>query len=218
MKRGRLCDWSELGQGTFGVVHVAYDENGNQMAVKKLRSMWYDYPVETVSELTCLALRHPHLAGMHGACRPSVSSSGDDSDSSAEAPRRHLWLCMPHGGRSLDAWLRAHRPSFDQVGRLMAQLLCGVEYMHSALGIYHGDIKPANVFVHRGNQLKLGDLGLSKTTLDATNPKFHTMCGSPLYLAPEVHMGEISPASNACPNPSSRADREARPVTRLLRV
>ena len=159
MKRGRLCDWSELGQGTFGVVHVAYDENGNQMAVKKLRSMWYDYPLETVSELTCLALRHPHLAGMHGACRPSVSSSGDDSDSSAEAPQRHLWLCMPHGGRSLDAWLRAHRPSFDQVDRLMAQLLCGVEYMHSALGIYHGDIKPANVLIDSRSQIQICDFG-----------------------------------------------------------
>lgn len=87
-----------------------------------------------------------------------------------------------------------------------AQILSAVDYLHCRR-VMHRDIKPANVFVHRGNQLKLGDLGLSKTTLDATNPKFHTMCGSPLYLAPEVHMGEKSLASNTCPNPSSRADR-----------
>ena len=38
---------------------------------------------------------------------------------------------------------------------------------------------------------KLGDLGLSKI-VSAASPKAeaHTRCGSPLYLAPEVHMGQ----------------------------
>ena len=41
----------------------------------------------------------------------------------------------------------------------MAQLLCGVEYMHRALGIYHGDIKPANILINSHYQLQICDFG-----------------------------------------------------------
>ena len=53
----------------------------------------------------------------------------------------------------------------------------------------HRDIKPANVFMH-GGTCRLADLGLSKQVLlSLTGKQAHTQCGSPLYLAPEVHMG-----------------------------
>eukprot|EP00966_Prymnesium_polylepis_P311651 7201251-Prymnesium_polylepis.1 len=43
--------------------------------------------------------------------------------------------------------------------------------------------------MHRRDMIKLGDLGLSKYDHAVTSDKKHTVCGSPLYLAPEVHMG-----------------------------
>ena len=44
--------------------------------------------------------------------------------------------------------------------------------------------------MHKGS-MKLGDLGLSKQVLlTMTGAQKHTQCGSPLYLAPEVHMGQ----------------------------
>ena len=51
----------------------------------------------------------------------------------------------------------------------------------------HRDIKPRNVFIHKG-VLKLGDLGLSKQAVQGAAQK-HTVCGSPIYAAPEVHVG-----------------------------
>ena len=40
------------------------------------------------------------------------------------------------------------------------------------------------------NMIKLGDLGLSKQVFTGVSKAgIHTQCGSPLYLAPEVHMG-----------------------------
>ena len=51
-----------------------------------------------------------------------------------------------------------------------------------ALQVMHRDIKPRNVFIHKG-VLKLGDLGLSKQAVQGAAQK-HTVCGSPIYAAP----------------------------------
>ena len=51
------------------------------------------------------------------------------------------------------------------------------------LSIIHRDIKPANILVNKNGTIKLIDFGLSKIlNTDLTS----TMCGSPLYMAPEI--------------------------------
>ena len=53
--------------------------------------------------------------------------------------------------------------------------------------IVHRDIKPANILLQCRNPLyiKLADFGLSRAQVDLT-----TMCGTPIYLAPEVWGGK----------------------------
>lgn len=76
----------------------------------------------------------------------------------------------------------------EQVHLWLLQIASGIDFLHS-LKIMHRDIKPANIFMHSG-VCKLGDLGLSKQVImTMTGKQDHTQCGSPLYLAPEVHMG-----------------------------
>ena len=75
-----------------------------------------------------------------------------------------------------------------QVNVWFVQLTAAVHYLHHSK-ILHRDIKPANVFIHDRDQIKLGDLGLSKMDEAVTSAQLHTQCGSPLFLAPEVHMG-----------------------------
>lgn len=66
--------------------------------------------------------------------------------------------------------------------------MSGVDYLH-VNKMMHRDIKPANIFMHH-NAVKLGDLGLSKQIAGGVSKAgIHTQCGSPLYLAPEVHIG-----------------------------
>merc|ERR1711971_1534034 len=70
----------------------------------------------------------------------------------------------------------------------MKQLLSAVMYLHS-LNIAHRDLKPENIlFVSEEKtswKVKITDFGLSRL-LDCDEQQLTTMCGTPLFLAPEV--------------------------------
>lgn len=62
------------------------------------------------------------------------------------------------------------------------QILQGLQYLHKQ-NVIHRDIKPNNILL-KDNQVKLGDLGVSKILGDLTLAK--SRVGTPLYLAPEL--------------------------------
>ena len=76
--------------------------------------------------------------------------------------------------------------SKDDCVILMSQLVCGVRDLHEN-GIIHRDIKPENVMLTCRGSLKLTDFGLSKNISFLENLKTYTVCGTPHYMAPEMH-------------------------------
>ncbi|KAJ4976291.1 hypothetical protein NE237_001397 [Protea cynaroides] len=66
------------------------------------------------------------------------------------------------------------------------QLISAVGFCH-ARGVYHRDLKPENLLLDENGDLKVSDFGLSAVSdqmrLDGM---FHTFCGTPAYVAPEV--------------------------------
>jgi serine/threonine protein kinase len=83
---------------------------------------------------------------------------------------------------------------FDEVTacNIFAQIINGLEYMHSEYGLAHRDMKPENVLFDRLNEVKLCDFGLCKFYNDNNNQMqlLTTPCGSPIYAAPEMLMNK----------------------------
>lgn len=78
------------------------------------------------------------------------------------------------------------------------ELVGGVVRLHQ-LGLVHGDIKPSNVLVRQDGSIALVDLGFSvwqQSRLDVERVNTQ-VGGTPLYLAPEVALGEgLTPSSD----------------------
>lgn len=55
----------------------------------------------------------------------------------------------------------------------------------SLLLLHDRDLKTANVFLTKDNNVKVGDFGISKI-LSETNQEAHTVLGTPYYISPEI--------------------------------
>ena len=69
------------------------------------------------------------------------------------------------------------------VNNFSIQIKNGLEYLFNK-NILHRDIKPQNILVSKNNILKITDFGLSRHINN--NELMATLCGSPLYMAPEI--------------------------------
>ena len=68
------------------------------------------------------------------------------------------------------------------------QIISSLKYLHGHR-IIHRDLKLGNLFLNDKMEIKLGDFGLA-TKLDFDGEKKRTICGTPLYIAPEVVQGK----------------------------
>ena len=74
--------------------------------------------------------------------------------------RRVLYIQMEYCKRTLADVLTEGVLPDEQIWRFLRQLLGGLQHVHSH-GITHRDLKPKNIFVDFGENIKLGDFGLA---------------------------------------------------------
>ncbi|XVF61851.1 hypothetical protein PTKIN_Ptkin08bG0167200 [Pterospermum kingtungense] len=90
-------------------------------------------------------------------------------------------------GGNLASFIRRHGRVQEQLARrFMQQLGSGLEVLQSH-HIIHRDLKPENILLSGSKDdvvLKIADFGLSRSV--DPGKYAHTVCGSPLYMAPEV--------------------------------
>ena len=186
LKRSGYAEIKRLGKGAFGYALLVQRSTTKEFYVAKMQK--YRHLKTTDKECVLREVEtmkrvsesggHPHLVTfrqsfLEGSMLCIVMDFCNSGDLEQKISQQ----------RAKCRWFEEHL-----VKIWLVQLLSATDYLHH-WKVLHRDIKPANVFVHAGTQLKLGDLGLSKQHVDVTTANRHTMCGSPLYLAPEVHMG-----------------------------
>lgn len=74
----------------------------------------------------------------------------------------------------------------DTARKYFQQLISAVGFCHSR-GVFHRDLKPENLLLDENGDLKVSDFGLSAVSDQIRQDGlFHTFCGTPAYVAPEV--------------------------------
>jgi len=163
-----------LGAGTFGQVWLASDrKTGNAYALK----------VQIKREL----IDH-HQA--EGVCREREVMSKIDNpfviklvNTDQDNQSVFMLLNLVQGGELFNVMHNEERDCIPEkeVKFYAAGILEGLSYMHRRRIIYR-DLKPENVLIDDKGYTVIVDLGFAKLV----NDKTYTLCGTPLYLAPEV--------------------------------
>ena len=173
-----------LGEGAFGAVYEAEDNQTQQIVALKFET------ITTAPQLPNEYKMYKQVDAMDGI--PQVYGLYDYGKSKV--------LAMDQMGPSLESMFRKCGKKFSLKTVLMIadQCLRIIQYVHSS-GILHRDIKPQNFLVGRGslhNKIFLIDFGVSTYYIDPKTKEhtIHTsnngLIGTPYYVSINTHLGE----------------------------
>jgi CRP-like cAMP-binding protein len=167
-----------IAEGGWAIVYKGLHESLNMpVAIKMLKhtmAMDADFMEKFLNEAKVIArLNHPNIVRVHDI----------------EHLYRTVFIVMEYlSGLSLEYILRnMPRLTISQVLDYLVQVAQGLQYAHSH-GIVHQDIKPANLFIGKGERLKIVDFGLACPVGAEDELDF---AGTPHYMAPEQITGDL---------------------------
>lgn len=166
-----------IGSGSFSVVwHGKHRVTGADVAIKEIVTGRLNKKLHEslMSEIRILKhIEHPNIIHLH--------------DIIEETGRLHLILEYCRGG-DLFMYIeqRQGRISEGTAKYFMQQLATGLQVLRQN-NLIHRDLKPQNLLLSTNHEtaiLKIADFGFARS-LDPRNLA-ETLCGSPLYMAPEI--------------------------------
>lgn len=173
----------KLGSGACGVVHLVYDTKtctpyAMKHVVKNLlaecsKPKFLNDPLRVMNEVNIMKnLEHPCVIKMHDIVNKEDSV--------------FMVLEFMKGGDLLNRIIK-NKYLPEKTSKLFFLQMChAVKYLH-AKDITHRDLKPDNILLENDDEetlLKVSDFGLSKFV--QKDSVMRTLCGTPLYVAPEV--------------------------------
>jgi hypothetical protein len=178
-----------LAQGPHSRLYLAEDEHGARVAVKELLFA----QVPEVARLEAFEREAQLLGQLNHPQVPRLLRSFREGS----GVHMRLYLVqqfMP--GETLEARLRTHRYSEEEVLEVARSLLRILVYLHGrSPPVLHRDIKPANVIVSEGGGLALVDFG-SARDLPRGKTYRSTAVGTFGYVAPEQLAGTVDARSD----------------------
>lgn len=166
-----------IGEGSFAKVKFARNsETGEAVAVKILDKemvLKHKMAEQIRREIATMKLiKHPNVVRLY-----EVMGS---------RTKIYIVLEFATGGELFDKIVKHGRMSENEARKYFQQLINAVDYCHSR-GVYHRDLKPENLLLDGYGNLKVSDFGLSALSQEVRDDGlFHTACGTPNYVAPEV--------------------------------
>ncbi len=175
---GRYRVQRVLGQGGFGLVYLAHDDQLQRpVAVKVPYRHRLTIPEEAeayLSEARTIAhLDHPNIVPVH------------DVGSTEQYP---CFIVSKYiDGTDLATRLKQTRLSMHEAVELVATVAEALHLAHKQ-GLVHRDIKPGNILLDKSGKPFVADFGLALREQDVgTGPRY---VGTPAYMSPEQARGE----------------------------
>lgn len=173
-----------IGKGSYGIVFSATDiESGDEVAIKKISDVFreLDDSIRILRELKFLRLlKHPNLINLRCILTPNPKYSFKD-----------LYLVFERMDCDMKEMLKLNHDCLDSEHYrfFMFQLLHGLDFLHHA-NVFHRDMKPQNILINEGCELKICDFGLSRMAyegqqMDETHLWTSYVC-TRYYRAPEI--------------------------------
>ncbi|QAV70683.1 Stk1 family PASTA domain-containing Ser/Thr kinase [Salinibacterium sp. UTAS2018] len=187
---GRYQIGELLGHGGMADVHLGVDTRlGRRVAIKLLKPTLANDP----------AFRTRFRREAHDAAKmahPTIVRIFDAGEESVVDPSGHEtlipFIIMEYvDGRLLKDIVAEGPLAPEEAARIVSQVLTALEYSHRA-GVVHRDIKPGNIMVTTGGQVKVMDFGIARAVSDsaATIAESSAIVGTAQYFSPEQARGE----------------------------
>ncbi|GAA0138663.1 transmembrane signal receptor [Lithospermum erythrorhizon] len=173
-----LCATAEImGKSTYGTVYKAIFEDGNQVAVKRLREKITKGQKEFETEVNVLGkIRHPNLLAMRAYY---LGPKGE----------KLLVFDYLHKG-SLATFLHARGPEtiidWSTRMKIIKGTTGGLLYLHIEQNMVHGNLTSSNILLDEETNPKITDYGLSRLMTAAANANVIATAGALGYRAPEL--------------------------------
>jgi formylglycine-generating enzyme required for sulfatase activity len=176
---GRYQVTAKLGQGGFGVVYKAYDDQlRRDVAIKvphpeRLRSP-EDAEAYLAEAQIVARLDHPHIVTVHDV--------GPTSDGRCYVVSKFI------DGSDLAQQIKTARLSYLQAVELVATVAEALHHAHIS-GLVHRDVKPGNILIDHAGKVYIADFGLAMKEEDYGHGGGGIL-GTPAYMSPEQANGE----------------------------
>ena len=156
-----------IGKGGFSKIYRGIDKNKKEVAIKIIKKNKIDEKI-ILREISLLKkVSHKNIISL--------------IDVYVSKNKYYIILEYCHNG-DLKQFTKNKKLNELEINQFMIQIKDGLEYLYNH-NIIHRDLKPHNILVTKDNILKISDFGFAKYYTEQLS---QTICGSPLYMAPEI--------------------------------